>query len=391
MNQARSDVSRDEGGEEAGLLTIAEMVDRARSRLEPHIWDYSCGGAESETTLRRNRSAFDRVAFNPRVLRGHSVPDLSTEFLGHRLRLPIMLAPVGSISHFHYEGALACARAAENADTAAFVGTLASPPLEEVRAGAAGTLFFQLYIYGDRQWTEELVRRAERAGYAAICVTVDLAAYGRRERDLHNRFSSKGSVERPNLDTSSEDAGHALGDTFHAALSWQDIAWLRGLTDLPLILKGVLNAQDARLAVEYGADAIYVSNHGGRQLDHAPATIEVLPEIVEAVGSDAEVVVDGGFMRGTDVIKALAMGAKAVAIGKLMVWGLAAAGEAGLGHTLTLLEREMSTSMANLGAGRVADLGSHTLRPASPPDREPWPVGDRTLQSDRAPRPVRGA
>lgn len=373
MSRAQSEVSPENKGEKSDLLTINEVVGRARSELEPHIWDYSCGGAGSETTLRRNRSAFDRVAFSPRVLKGGGQPSLSTTFLGCRLELPVMLAPVGSIGHFHPDGALACARAAERAGTATFVGTLASPPLEEVRAGTEGTLFFQLYLYGDRRWTEQLVKRAEFAGYSAICVTVDLAAYGRRERDLHNRFSPRESVERPNLDPG-QGADSTLCDTYNAGFSWGDVAWLRELTDLPLILKGILNARDAELAAELGADAVYVSNHGGRQLDHAPAAIEVLPEIVEAARGRVEVVVDSGFMRGTDVVKALAMGAKAVAIGKLMVWGLAAGGEHGLSQTLGLLEREMSCTMANVGAGCVADLCPETLRSSFPPSRSPWPV-----------------
>lgn len=374
MSRARSEASPENVRERSDLLTINEVVDRARSELEPHIWDYSCGGAESETTLRRNRSAFDYVAFNPRVLRGAGQPSLSTSFLGHRLESPIMLAPVGSIGHFHADGALACARVAERAGTATFVGALASPLLEEVKAGAGGTLFFQLYVYGDRRWIEQLVKRAEFAGYSAICVTVDLAAYGRRERDLRNRFSARESVERPNLGTGQEGADHTLEDKYHAGFSWEDIAWLRRLTNLPLILKGILNPEDARVAVESGADAVYVSNHGGRQLDHAPAAIEVLPEVVEVVQGRVEVIVDSGFMRGTDVIKALAMGAKAVAIGKLMVWGLAADGEKGLSRTLGLLEREMFSTMANVGAECVADLTPQCLRGSFPPPQSPWPV-----------------
>lgn len=390
MNRARSESSSDRSEVKASLLTIKEVVDRARSELEPHIWDYSCGGADSETTLRRNRSAFDHVAFNPRVLGGKGRPSLSTTFLGHRLELPIMLAPVGSIGHFHTDGALACARTAERAGTAAFVGTLASPPLEEVRAGTGGMLFFQLYVYGDRHRTEQLVKRAELAGYSGICVTVDLAAYGRRERDLHNRFSSRESVGRPNLDPG-KGADSTLCDTYNARFSWGDVAWLRELTDLPIILKGILNARDAELAAEFGADVVYVSNHGGRQLDHAPAAIEILPEIVEAARGRVEVVVDSGFMRGTDVIKALAMGAKAVAIGKLMVWGLAAGGEDGLLQTLGLLESEMSSTMANVGAGRVADLCPETLRSSFPPSHSSWPVEQPGTSLSSGPSPSEDA
>lgn len=357
------------------LLTIQEIVDAARTRLSPQVWDYSCGGADSETTLRRNRSAFDHLAFRARVLSGVGKPDVSTTFLDHELSLPVMLAPVGSIARFHPDGALACARVAERAGTISFVGTLASPSLEEVERGASCPSIFQLYVYGDRRWVERLVRRIEGAGYSAMCLTVDLAAYGRRERDLHNRFFPRESIERPNLGAAYEAASLVVRDEYNAGLSWEDLAWLRELTDLPLMLKGILSPEDAELAVEHGVDAVYVSNHGGRQLDHAPATIEVLPEIVEAVGDKAEVVADSGFMRGTDVVKALAIGAKAVAIGKLTAWGLAAGGEKGLLRTLELLKTEIATTMANIGAKRVTDLGPRSLRPSPPPDPAPWPVG----------------
>jgi glycolate oxidase len=357
-----------------GLLTIREIVDAARAKLSPQVWDYSCGGADSETTLRRNRSAFDHLAFRPRVLKGVGRPDVSNTFLGHRLSLPVMFAPVGSIARFHPDGALACARVADSAGTASFVGTLASPSLEQVRAGSSCPLFFQLYVYGDRQWTERLVRRVEGAGYSAICLTVDFAAYGRRERDLYNRFFPRESIERPNLGAAYEARGLVGRDEYNAGFTWEDLAWLREITDLPLMLKGILSAEDAELAVEQGVDAVYVSNHGGRQLDHAPAAIEVLPEIAEAIGGRAEVVADSGFMRGTDVVKALAMGASAVAIGKLMVWGLAAAGEEGLSWTLELLKTEIATTMANVGASCVDDLDLRSLRPSLPPASAPWPV-----------------
>ena len=195
-----------------------------------------------------------------------------------------------------------------------------------------------------------------------------------RARPAQSLFPRE-SIERPNLGAVYEAASLVVRDEYNAALSWEDLAWLRELTDLPLMLKGILSPEDAELAVEHGVDTAYVSNHGGRQLDHAPATIEVLPEIVEAVGGKAEVVADSGFMRGTDVVKALAMGARAVAIGKLMVWGLAAGGEEALLRTLELLKTEIATTMANIGAKRVADLSPRSLRPSPPPDPAPWPVG----------------
>lgn len=356
------------------FLTIPEIVRAAKAKLPPNLWDYSCGGAESETTLRRNRSAFDYLAFQPRVLKGVSERDVSTTFLGHRLALPVMLAPVGSIVYFHPDGALACARAAEQAGTATFVGTLSAPSLEEVRAGAKGLLVFQLYVRGDRTWMEQLVRRAERADYSAICLTVDSAVYGRRERDLQNRFFPRERLGRPNLVGLPESPGTLAPEAYQAALTWEDVAWLRETTRLPLILKGILSPDDARLAVEHGVDVVYVSNHGGRQLDHAPSTIEVLSEIVQAVRGEAEVIVDSGFLRGTDVLKALALGARAVLIGKLMTWALAAGGEAALVRALELLKVEMTTTMANIGVRSVQELGPHCLRPSAPPAPSPWPV-----------------
>lgn len=348
------------------LLTIPEVVNRARRNVTRDVWDYSCGGAESETTLRRNRAAFATATFRPRVLRGHSGVSISTTFLGHPLAVPILLAPVGSITTFHPDGALACARVAQAKGTAAFVGTLSAPALEVVRHGSASPLFFQVYVYGGRSWLKDLVERVEHAGYQALCVTVDVAAYGRRERDLSNRYFPRQSVERPNLAGGATSVPDIVNrDHYNAVFTWEDVAWLRTTTKLPIMIKGVLDREDALLAVQHGVDAVYVSNHGGRQLDHGPSSFEVLPEIVEAVDGRAQVVLDGGIMRGTDVVKCLASGATAVSIGKLMCWGLAADGEAGLGRVLDLLAEEMQVTMSNLGAGSTAELGPQHLRPTT--------------------------
>ncbi|MBM2810597.1 MAG: hypothetical protein HW416_1356 [Chloroflexi bacterium] len=349
--------------------TIPEIVTAAHAKLPRNLWDFSCGGAETETTLRRNRSAFDYLAFRPRVLRGKTVRDTSTTFLGHKLALPVLPAPVGSIIRFDPDGALACARAAQHVGTGSFVGTLASPSLEEVAAGASAPLFFQLYVRGDHDWVRALVQRAEKAGYLGIALTVDSGAYGRRERDIHNRFLARSGHRQPNL-----GEGDGARSDFQAGLTWDDLDWLRDTTALPLMVKGVLCGEDASLAVQHGVDVVYVSNHGGRQLDHAPATIEVLPEIVAAVHGRAEVLVDSGFMRGTDVVKALALGARAVCIGKLMTWALAAGGEAGLQCALELLQEEMSITMANIGVHTIAELGPEYVRTSFPPAAAPWPV-----------------
>lgn len=353
-------------------MSIPEIVESAATALGPCLWDYSAGGAEDEVTLRRNRNAFDRLAFSPRILRGAAEQDLSTALLGHELDLPVLFAPVGSITVFHPDGALACARVAERVGTASFVGTLASPSLEDVRAGTSGPLLFQLYIYGDRGWTRELVQRAEAAGYAAICVTADVAAYGRRERDLRNGFAPRESVERPNVGPTA--GTRVLDDSYNARFTWADLAWLRDTTTLPIMVKGVLSREDAVLAADHGAEVVYVSNHGGRQLDHAPAAIEVLPEVVEALDGRARVVVDSGFLRGTDVLKALALGADAVAVGRLMAWALAAGGERGLERAVELVATEMRVTMRNLGVNSLKELSPHMLRSATPPGSAPWPT-----------------
>ncbi len=364
---ARLPIHRDLTGPPApartgGPRAIPELVEAARARLDPILWDYASGGAESEVTLRRNRTAVGRFALRSRALPGATWAKTATSFLGHSLALPVMLAPVGPLDFFHPDGALASARAAHRAGTAAFVGMLSFPSLQEVRQGSRGPLFFQLYAWGDRDWLGGLVRRVEAAGYHGLCLTVDTAALGRRERDLHNRYAPAG--RHPNL--MGLPAEPSIARQFQASLTWDDLGWLRGLTRLPIMLKGVLCAEDAALAVEQGVDVVYVSNHGGRQLDHAQATIEVLPEITRAVGGKAEVLVDGGFLRGSEVVTALALGARAVLIGKLQVWGLAAGGEEGLVRTLELLREEIAATMATVGAGAVPDLGPHVVVPAPP-------------------------
>jgi len=355
-------------------LTIPEIVKSAHDKLDKSVWDYSAGGADDEVTLRRNRLAFETYAFNTRVLTGVGTPQVTTTLLGNALRIPVLFAPIGSIARFHPDGALACARAATSAGVAAFVGCLSAPSLEEVRLGTSCPLFFQLYMYGDRNWAAALIRRAEDAGYAAICVTVDTAAYGRRERDLHNRFFPRQTVEKPNLESGLVFSGPCASDDFNARFSWSDLEWLREITDLPIMLKGITSAHDAQLAVDCGIDTVYVSNHGGRQLDHAPSTIEVLSEVVGAVRGRAQILVDSGFMRGSDVVKAIALGADAVVIGKLMAWSLAAGGPDALVRAVELLETEMRIVMGNVGARRLSDLNTDTLRRVAPTQHAPWPL-----------------
>ena len=342
---AREGLARD-------FLTLQEITLAARRNLSQSLWDTLCGGSDSETTLKRNRLALDSLALRQRVLVNVADIDTTTTLLGQKLSIPVFIAPVGNFLQLaDPQGAIAVARGAIARGTTAFISTAARPSLEEVAAAAGEPLLFQLYVRSDRKWVEDILGRAQAAGYRAVCVTVDRAYYSRRERDLINRFLLRESAGDPR---------------YQASLNWDDLAWMKACTGLPLILKGIATAEDARLAVEHGADVIYVSNHGGRQLDHAQASIEVLPEVVAAVDGRAEVLVDGGILRGTDVIKAIALGARAVGLGKLQGLALAAAGEAGIARMLELLELEIRTMMGLMGVTSLAQLNPSWVRPAQP-------------------------
>jgi isopentenyl diphosphate isomerase/L-lactate dehydrogenase-like FMN-dependent dehydrogenase len=342
------------------FATAGEVADAARAALPPELWDYVSGGGGSELTLRRNRAALDHLLLRPRVLRDVSACRTATTFLGIDLALPVLLAPIGTIGLFDAGGAATCARAAERAGTAAFVSILAVPSLEEVAAAADAPLIFQHYTRGDRAWTLDLFKRAEAAGYRALCVTVDSPVDGIRERDLRNRFDRGRAQDRPNVPVERK--------ALQAALTWSEIAWLAEQTELPLLLKGITHPDDAALAVEAGAAAVIVSNHGGRQLDGQPGAIEVLGDVVEAVGDRIEVAVDGGFERGGDVVKALALGARAVLIGKALCFALAAGGEAALVETLARLRTEVERTFALLGV-TAADQVTRAYVTVSPDAR----------------------
>lgn len=336
----------------ADFQTLQEIVTAARRNLSRELWDHLNGGSESETTLRRNRQALDSLALRQRVLVNVTGVDIATTLLGHKLALPVFLAPVGAfLGMADPRGAVAVARAAVARGTTAFISTAAKPGVEAAAAAVNEPLIFQLYVRSDRKWVEDILDRAHAAGYRALCVTVDRNYYGRRERDLISRAAVR----------------EGIGDPRHqASLNWDDLAWMKERMKTPLILKGIATAEDARLAVEHGTEVIYVSNHGGRQLDHAQASIEVLPEVVAAVDGRAEVLFDGGVLRGTDVIKALALGARAVGVGKLLGWALAASGEAGIVRMLELLETEIRTTMGLMGVTSLAQLDPAWVRPAQP-------------------------
>jgi glycolate oxidase len=329
------------------FVTNQEIIVAARRNLTQNVWDYLTGGAESETTMRRNRYGLDGLAFRPRVLVDVSKIDTAATFFGHKLRIPVMLAPIGSLQSLTPEGGVAVAKAAAEFGTINFVSSVTQPSLEEIAAASRSVKIFQLYVQGDLNWVENLLKRVKQAGYTALCLTVDTAHYGHRERQMMDRWLPP--------------SRRGVGYEYRAGLTWETLDAIKTMAGLPFILKGVATAEDAALAVEHGADAIYVSNHGGRQLDHGRATIDMLPEIVAAAGGRAEIVLDGGITRGSDVLKAIALGAKAVAIGKLQGWGLAAAGQAGLVRVLELLESEISTTMGLLGVTRLDQLGAAHL------------------------------
>ncbi len=338
------------------FMTIPEIISAARGTLSKELWDFTAGGAGGETTLRRNRTAVEGYAFRPRVLRDVSQRSLKTELLGHSLEIPVLFAPVGSVDRYCPDALPEVARVAGRMGTIGFMSGVALPSLEEVAAAATGPMVYQIYVRGDRPWLEALVRRVEAAGFSAICMTVDSPVVAFRDRTRENRSTVAAGGDHPNL-----QGVTASGRDHQARLGWEDIEWLRGKTRLPLVLKGVLSPEDAVLAVERGVDAVYVSNHGGREMDYGPATVDVLPSIVQAVAGRAEVIVDSGFMRGTDVLKGIALGATAVAVGRMMCWGLAAGGASGLERTVEVLTEEMDITMGMLGVAALSDLGPEYL------------------------------
>ena len=343
--------------EKTGFEVLHEFVAPAKKALSKETWDYLMGGADTETTLERNRAALDAIAFRPRVLRDVAQVSTRIKFLGQDLRLPLILAPIGSLQDLCPVGATAPTRAAASFGVLHMLSSVAKPGLEEVAAAAPGyPKLFQLYVRGNPEWVDARIAAAVEHGYAGIALTVDLDYYGRRERDLAKRYKP----------TARRTSGEGAGDPFQARFTWEDIKRIRGKCKLPLILKGIATGEDALLAVEHGVDVVYVSNHGGRQLDHGLGGIEVLPEVVAAVRGRAAVIVDGGFMRGADVVKAMALGADAVGLGRMQGLALAAAGEAGVVRALELIEDEVRRVLGLLGVTSFAQLDSRYVTRATP-------------------------
>ncbi len=354
-------------------LSVNDYEPLARASMDPAAWDYVMGGSDDEITLRENVAAFDRIRLRPRLLVDVSRVDTATTVLGIPLRMPILVAPTAYHCLAHAEGEVATARAASAAGTVMVVSTHSTRSIEEIAQAATGPRWFQLYVYKDRTVSERLIRRAEDAGYRALVLTADVPRLGRRIRDERSGFNLPSGLRLANFEApplqhmpdthpgESAVAAHAAA-TLDASLTWDVVSWLRGVTTLPVLVKGILTAEDAELALSHGAAGIIVSNHGGRQLDGVPATIEVLPEVVHAVGGRCEVYLDGGIRRGTDALKALALGAHAVLVGRPVLWGLAADGEAGARRVLDLLAADLELAMALAGCPSVAAVHPALVR-----------------------------
>ncbi|HEX4928707.1 MAG TPA: alpha-hydroxy acid oxidase [Burkholderiales bacterium] len=334
------------------FLTLQEIVEAAQRNLPPGPWSYLVGGTETETTVKRNRHALDSIAFRPRVLRDVSKVDCAWKFFAEKTRLPVMLAPIGGLESIVEGGAATAARAAAQFGVPQMLSSVCQPGLEATAAAAPTVRSFQLYVRGDDAWVDDWARRAKDNGFTSFCLTVDVAAYSRRERDLIGRFVKPWR------------ATAGAGAPYQAGLSWDQVKRFKDKHDLPLIIKGIATTEDALIALEHGVEVIYVSNHGGRQLDHGLGSAAVLPEVVKALNGRAQVWVDGGFMRGSDVVKAIALGASMVGVGRLTGLALAAAGAPGLVRALELLEDEIRICLGLLGVTSLAELGPQYLAPA---------------------------
>jgi L-lactate dehydrogenase (cytochrome) len=378
-------------------VSVADLRTMARRRLPQGVFDYVDGGAEDERTLAANVEAYARTTFRPRVLRDVGVVDPSTTLLGRPLPLPLVLAPTGFTRIVDPEGELAVARAAADAGLPYTLSTLSTRSIEEV-AAAGGTLWFQVYVWRDRGLVKEMVDRAADAGYRALVLTVDTAVLGRRERDLRRGFTLPPQIgPRTLIDGAvhpawtwafvraepirfANVAGRDVGDgttavsladyintQFDPALSWHDVEWLRSQWDGPLVVKGVQTVEDARDAAEAGVDAVALSNHGGRQLDGAPATLDLVAPVADAVGDRVEIICDGGVRRGSDIVKAVALGARACMAGRAYLYGLAVGGQRGVTHVLRLLDADVRRTMALVGVRSVADLDRALVAPPPGP------------------------
>ncbi|KAG9443666.1 hypothetical protein H6P81_015006 [Aristolochia fimbriata] len=343
-------------------VNVNEFEELAREALPKMNYDYFRGGAEDQHTLRENVAAFQRITFRPRVLVDVSSIDMSTSILGYKIPAPIVIAPTGMHELAHPQGEVATARAAAASNTIMVLSFSSSRTIEEVASSSQAVRFYQLYVSKRRDIAAALVQRAERNGFKAIVLTADTQRLGRRELDIKNKMAVPPLRNLEGLISTDVDSAGGSGiEAFVAqfkdsSLNWKDIEWLRSVTNLPILIKGVLTAEDARKAVEVGVEGVIVSNHGARQLDYSPATITVLEEVVQAVKGKVPVIFDGGIRRGTDVFKALALGAKAVMVGRPVIYGLATRGEAGVVRVMQMLKDELELTMALAGCPTLKDI-----------------------------------
>ncbi len=346
--------------EQPTLINIFDYEKAAYHFMPDGLYDFVSGGALDEMTLRNNHEAFNRLKIQYRVLQSATQPSLTTTILDKTIDLPIILAPTGSQKLTHPEGELAVRRAADQANTIMTVATTSTYSMEAICNAGSSPIWFQLYLFKDNGLNEEIVARAETSGFQAIALTVDAPVFGKRERDIRNSYTLPPGLEYENLPMAGESGGRDvssfMNENWKRSIGWSDVEWLAKRTKLPVFVKGISHPRDAHLSIEHGANGIWVSNHGGRQLDSAPATIEVLPTIARMVAQRVPIILDGGIRRGLDVLKALALGATAVAIGRPMLWGLAVAGQKGVNQILTILKEELENGMTLCGISSIQDI-----------------------------------
>lgn len=347
------------------ITTIDQVTERARGLLDMGKYLWAAAGAGQGVTVARNRVALDHLALQPRMMRDVSRIDTSTVVFGQPVRMPILVAPVGSTQLYAADSAIAAAAGAIKAGTFSFCATLTGARWEDAAATAPGRHMFQLYVMGDRGWLGEIADRVEAAKFAALCVTVDSTVLARRDELVNGKFDWR--TEREGLPTNL--VPHGRDDAYKYKFTWTELEYLVGRCKIPVLIKGIQHPEDAVRALECGVQGIYVSNHGGRSVDHGLSTIEVLPAVVEAVNGRCDVIVDGGFTRGADVIKALALGARAVAVGRMQCWGLTLGGANGLAHVLQIMRSELENTMALMGCRNVGEITEDCVRwsyPAPP-------------------------
>jgi len=351
-------------------INISDFEFLAGEKLHKSVFDYYSGGANDEITLKENCEAFKRIFLKYRILVDVSKRDLSTEVLGQKISMPVIVAPTAFHKIAHPDGESATAKASGNAGTIMILSTLSNTSIEDVVKASTGSVWFQLYVFRDREITKELIRKAEAAGVKAIVLTVDTPLLGQREKDMRNKFDLPNGLEIANLAFVSKtnlivnnDSGLAgyVKENLDPSLSWKDIDWLRSVTSLPVILKGIACKEDALIAVDHNVDGIVVSNHGGRQLDTCCAAIDVLPEISDAVKGNTEIFMDGGIRRGTDILKAVALGAKAVLTGRPVLWGLTYNGCNGVTDVLNIFKKEFDLAMALCGCTNVNSISKELI------------------------------